>query len=829
MSDYPEPPSHMAMHSQGGASPDNRAEFPMRSHPAATSTEPEDHQVDLKRSRACEPCRQLKVRCDPDLNNLDAPCKRCAKARRTCIVTAPTRKRQKKTDSRVTELERKIDALTATLQQSHSNAIAMAPPAQQSQYFREEQPASGRWLSGDSHVAGNKRSHDELLASQYSLSDSPPTEQIHKPSVSKWRGPFAGETAPPKVEAANEFADVVDKGLIDIETANLAFDHYVNKMAVEMPMVVFRPETTMEDVRRDKPTLFLSIIATAVGKFNKDAQLPLVTETYKVIADRVIIKGEKSLELIQAILVSAIWYLPPDNLEELKFYQLIHMAVVLAMDIGLNRRLQGDLKPFARLRELLIKKPQGPNVDIQGPEARRTWLGCYFMAVQVTTALRRTHLVRWHPYMDDCLQVLETHPDALPSDRQVIWWAKLGFIMEESGVQLLSDDPDSTTSFADSKTRYTIKAFNNQLTQWKKDIPGDLFTIPLAHTFHVVNLFVHESAMSIDCKDSVIPYTPENSDLPASALAPLIDALTTCINAIHQSLDAILSVEPQRLTCLPTVSLARTSYPVVSLIKIYSLLTASESRIGQVIDMQSLKLEWYLEKVINHYRTAAALDAGRAPAKFGNIIMMLRNWFVKKKENGPALREIFGTEMRSDTQDDKPTPQQNQMKQGATPLDLLSEVATGNQSSRAQLNGSLMQRPPSGQGSLYSPATMTQNMSNSPTPGGTTYGPAEAPTTSWSTPSFTPSMSGHTDPNMGSRAYYQPFTPTERGALYTVPSTMGGTYVDMSVNMPLGQMSMQTGLGVEETFDPDNLFALGSMMDEGLFTFPSAFDGNFWL
>lgn len=78
--------------------------------------------------------------------------------------------------------------------------------------------------------------------------------------------------------------------------------------------------------------------------------------------------------------------------------------------------------------------------------------------------------------MDDCLHVLETHPDALPSDRQIIWWAKLGFIMEEAGVQLLSDDPDSTTSFANSKTRYTIKAFNNQLTQWKKDIPEELFT-----------------------------------------------------------------------------------------------------------------------------------------------------------------------------------------------------------------------------------------------------------------------------------------------------------------------------------------------------------------
>jgi hypothetical protein len=92
---------------------------------------------------------------------------------------------------------------------------------------------------------------------------------------------------------------------------------------------------------------------------------------------------------------------------------------------------------------------------------------------------------------------------------------------------------------------------------------------------------------------------------------------------------------------------------VVSLIKIYSLLVASNTHIGKVIDMNSLKIEYYLDKVITHYRAAAAHDGGRAASKFGNIIMMLRNWFLKKRENGPALREIFGTEVQSDTPSDK--------------------------------------------------------------------------------------------------------------------------------------------------------------------------------
>lgn len=46
----------------------------------------------------------------------------------------------------------------------------------------------------------------------------------------------------------------------------------------------------------------------------------------------------------------------------------------------------------------------------------------------------------------------------------------------------------------------------------------------------------------------------------------------------------------------------------------------------------------------------------------------------------------------------------------------------------------------------------------------------------------------------------------------------------LSGSQPVG---MVPELGMDVTFDTDNLFALGTMMDEGLFTFPLAFDGGF--
>lgn len=147
-------------------------------------------------------------------------------------------------------------------------------------------------------------------------------------------------------------------------------------------MVVFPPGTTMTDVRRQKPILLLAILAVAVGPFNKDLQPTLLSEAYQTIGDLVVVNGRKSLELVQALLVLTIWYMPPDNIEELKFYQLGHMAVILAMDIGLNRRAQAEAKPFVQIRDMLMKKSPGSAMDLNGPEARRTWVGCYFLTVQ---------------------------------------------------------------------------------------------------------------------------------------------------------------------------------------------------------------------------------------------------------------------------------------------------------------------------------------------------------------------------------------------------------------------------------------------------------------
>jgi hypothetical protein len=371
----------------------------------------------------------------------------------------------------------------------------------------------------------------------------------------------------------------------------------------------------------------------------------------------------------------------------------------------------------------------------------------------------------------------------------------------------------------------------------------------MIHTEHVLNLFVHESAMSVNyntCDNS-----PSRDHLQGSSMAAVIDALTTAVRCIHQSIDIICTIETERMVSLPTTSLARTSYPVVSLIKIYSLFMTPDSRIGQIIDVKSLKIDYYLDKVIAHYRAAAGRNGGRAAAKFGNIMVLLRNWFVKKRDQGDQgreLQEVFsnkkkGSDHKPNTpSQDTPTPSAKpptQMSQCMTPLHFLSEVAMGDPAHRA--NHSTATRQISGQG--Y-PSTNPSPGSAHPitTPESSTYGDPSlsslatkpSPQTSWASgPSYPTTLPGSDPSQIETRGYYQPFPAVSSQSYPDLQSGAAPTqpgYPDMSVaGMQLAPpMGMAPEVGMDPSFG-DPWLTLDNMTDEGLFTFPLSFDGNFGL
>jgi RalA-binding protein 1 len=220
--------------------------------------------------------------------------------------------------------------------------------------------------------------------------------------------------------------------------------------------------------------LFLAVMCAAISD-SHTLQVTLQREIMTVFAEKVFLSGEKTLELVQALLVTVSWYWPVENQEELKFYQLIHIAGVVAIDIGLGR------KASPRRAGSCLRVGQGNTPfrrsGVSDPatiECRRTWLGCYFLACNTSISLHRPSLIRWTSFMTESLDILESSLDAAPTDKYFCHLVQQHRLGEDIGGQFSLDDPSNMVDINDARTQYSLKALERDLEKIHKDVPEDL-------------------------------------------------------------------------------------------------------------------------------------------------------------------------------------------------------------------------------------------------------------------------------------------------------------------------------------------------------------------
>jgi hypothetical protein len=77
-------------------------------------------------------------------------------------------------------------------------------------------------------------------------------------------------------------------------------------MAPQFPFVVIPPEATSESLRRERPMLWKAVL-TAASCFDPARQEAMGWELIEEFSTRLLLKAEKSLDLIQALLVHLAW------------------------------------------------------------------------------------------------------------------------------------------------------------------------------------------------------------------------------------------------------------------------------------------------------------------------------------------------------------------------------------------------------------------------------------------------------------------------------------------------------------------------------------------
>ncbi|RKF65524.1 putative fungal specific transcription protein [Erysiphe neolycopersici] len=688
-----------------------------------------------KRSRACEACRGLKVRCEFGPNSLDETCKRCAKANRICVVTAPSRKRRKKTDSRVAELEKKIDALTASLAAQRSGSISITPKSD-SKDINEPQPNPNQ-LRNDSFAQSTNENYISSLKSCYDNHDgewpsytkaeldsrssstipSKPTiidqnvkqseiRQIKLPSSNS--STFSKSNSEPirgwldsttRLAPIDEYVDVIDRGLLTFEMSSKIFNEFFRDMIPSIPILVFPPGTTSASVRKSTPILFLAILTAGSSISSLHLRRALLEELMKVFSERVLINKYKTIELIQALQVASLWFLPAERIEDVKFYQLRHTAAIIAIEIGMGRK---NRSPIIRATRRKRNKSFFHNrfldtdlIDSESIEPRRTWLSCYLLCYNASLMLRRPNLIHWSSFTADCVEILENSEYASPSDKLLCQWVKIYHISEEASAQFCMNDLGATVSFTDSQVQHTLRGFERDLEKWRACQKHDKINPSLKITEHAINLYIHEVVTQVGHQleelkppfneDTMSAFIEENDSSPISSAR--VPALSTCLASIDGILGIFLDLDVESIRLFPSNNYGWVVYATVVLMKLYFTAANPNSELGEIINKDSMRVEYYLDRLIDKLSTISGEECCKISELALDMMIMMRNWFHRQnhRHRKPSHQPANSDNQFNEWSNDKEThtiPLSNKKRanysSGNTMLQLLSEVATGN-------------------------------------------------------------------------------------------------------------------------------------------------------
>ncbi|KAK0284189.1 hypothetical protein LTR35_005904 [Friedmanniomyces endolithicus] len=636
---------------------------------------------ELSSHRACVHCRSQKVRCLPDTNSTNADiCSRCAKAGRPCVFTPmQKRKQRKRTDTRVAELEREMRTMRAALEGKQHGGEGKGVPAGM-RSTSEGLVSDGVRPAGLSYQANA----EHAARSQQGVHQEPshPRTNVQATEQQQAERPVARLERVPEVHG--RFGqDVIDRGLLSMATARQLVETYKNDLFPHFPTIPIDASISADELRRTRPTLFLAVIAAASGKENPDLSATLDKEVLEAYATRSLMNSEKSLELVQALLISAVWYHPPSEFGQLKYYEYIHMAATKVMDLGLGTRpkvARSRLGNAARGREPAKQAMLHPAEDASNPdlsmtprsrnaspdtgslESRRTFLACYMICTSVSLSMRRPNMLRVSSYVRECVEYLHRSLDALPSDRILVHWLRLVMIAEEVSVSFSYDDPGGIASITELRAQLMLKDFEKRLTAWWGSVPMEDRHGNLTIMYYTNRLFLHEIALHVDHspEDFRAPYQMGTITHPPPAAHAglggdpevptqiLAEAIAECINSSHAVLNAFFAMDVDGLRALPVFGYVRVTFAAFALAKLCLSAAHPEARLYRVVNRRALNVESYMDRAVLHVRNVVGTKRCRVPAIFLALLFKLRQWCM----NPELIERAVGDEPAAEGSED---------------------------------------------------------------------------------------------------------------------------------------------------------------------------------
>ncbi|EXJ62419.1 hypothetical protein A1O7_02854 [Cladophialophora yegresii CBS 114405] len=418
-----------------------------------------------KKHSACAECREKKLKCVPSEEGGDS-CHRCARLGKDCQVPE------------VKQRKRKARRMAPAFHISgHSADLAVVRG-------RVEQLESS--YSEILSLLKQKPQPNTNVATSVSTSTPSRTDASRLSQVTGLTSPLRFEST--DLDASNSY--LLE---IPLEECEVLLNDYRRMSTNHFPYVMVPEACPVATLVEERPMLAQAVFVATTWRF-PERQRALKDKFLQDFSHRYFVKSEKSLDLLQALVVYFAWchwYATPVATQ---VYRLGSLVVSLAVELGLNQ------KPTSVTQHEIIIGPgsaleQGSEAmssKLWGFEARRAVLGAYTVSTYGLLLFRRPSVLPYSQYLEDCASSLVTDPQYC-SDPTLIHMVRSMRVAEETTHTFDHGSKEKIGELSDDKIQILVGALCKQTEEWRVSLPHGTFTTGLLQrAYHSSRCYIHE-------------------------------------------------------------------------------------------------------------------------------------------------------------------------------------------------------------------------------------------------------------------------------------------------------------------------------------------------
>ncbi|KJZ74079.1 hypothetical protein HIM_06528 [Hirsutella minnesotensis 3608] len=430
-------------------------------HDDGSSAASQALQATQKGPKACTTCAKAKARCIPRADGGDK-CERCFRLSKECFSRPPAPPRIKKRPkrSRVAELEKRLNELSSQFEGQHA-AVPSAPSATTRTASVSDAgatPKPARPLKAPER--GDALTFEHLFPSPQS--SGPETNdttdwgpEALRPGDSAW--PLPGE-------------------------ADMLLLQYHELFAPLCPFVVVPKHLSAAELRAERPFLWKGVM-TASSIWDGSRQAKMGDEMLADIGRAAIADGNKSLDLLQGLLLLTSWFY--FGLKSSQTTHLLFLARSLCINLNTMTCGFGGEPMYGQFDHV------------------RAYAGMYYLNAVIFTTNKRTDVFLNPAQVQSYCKILETAKE-YPSDEFLIKLVQIQQLAQ-SIAQTMSLDPAMPA--LSLPLAMVIESFKDQLDTFRVTLPAHLASNPaLQCHISVAEMLLNDVAISDGhCESANLP------------------------------------------------------------------------------------------------------------------------------------------------------------------------------------------------------------------------------------------------------------------------------------------------------------------------------------